>query len=297
MLWSMFGHATSFNQWVFFFKLNNSDQISPLLMMLIVNINVLPYFENRNKYALHNIFEETGSKLRRWSKLGLFFNKCLRLQTWRTSSRVLFSSLRSCEASFCRMRAMLYRMTVSLTNKKINVRLWKHEKPVDHNPQKAVSRIRNNLFRVRTDPRTGTRTKDDLTDLQQDLLLKKDWTLGLKQGQNKRWPNPKKWPDPTEPGSTTSNQSHAALRWGMKTQIHSFIVKLYISPDFLNDNPAIKGTGTKSGCSKSPGYYPITYKCPREIFIWALKLSYFSHFLTHSTVLEKGWNVTKTTRV
>jgi hypothetical protein len=41
-------------------------------MILIVNINVLPYFENRNNAdELHNIFEETGSKLRRWSQLGL----------------------------------------------------------------------------------------------------------------------------------------------------------------------------------------------------------------------------------
>jgi hypothetical protein len=40
-------------------------------MMLIVNINVL-YFKNINEvYGLHTIFKETGSKLRRWSILGL----------------------------------------------------------------------------------------------------------------------------------------------------------------------------------------------------------------------------------
>jgi hypothetical protein len=47
-------------------KSNNFDQIASFLMMLIININVLPYFENRNKVdELHNSFEETGSKLRR----------------------------------------------------------------------------------------------------------------------------------------------------------------------------------------------------------------------------------------
>jgi hypothetical protein len=51
--------------------------------MLIVNIIVLPYFENRNKvYELHNIFEETGSKLRRYGRTftiltqPLFLKKC-----------------------------------------------------------------------------------------------------------------------------------------------------------------------------------------------------------------------------
>jgi hypothetical protein len=74
----------------YFEKLNNSDQISPLLMMLIVNINVLPYFENRNKvYELHSFFGgnwlkvEKVIEVRTFTVLSqpLFLNKCLRLQT------------------------------------------------------------------------------------------------------------------------------------------------------------------------------------------------------------------------
>jgi hypothetical protein len=46
-------------------------RLSPFLIILIVNINALPYFGNRNQvYESHNIFEESASKLRKRSKLG-----------------------------------------------------------------------------------------------------------------------------------------------------------------------------------------------------------------------------------
>jgi hypothetical protein len=46
----------NFDQRGFFEKLNISNQISALLMMLIVNIHVLPSFTKRKKYMSFTLF-------------------------------------------------------------------------------------------------------------------------------------------------------------------------------------------------------------------------------------------------